>query len=132
VTARQLEDDARRGWCRELGPTAYVVLEELVSVATADGAALVASSNVRQLACDLGLSKDTVARAVRRLLAAGAVVRMSSPRSGRGRFGTAAYRLDPLLVRSDRPESVGALKNPRARRVVQATLFDPAASEGPS
>ena len=53
-----------------LGPTAWVVLEELLL--RADPAGQV-SDGVRGLAAGLGLDKDTVARGLRRLRAAGMV-----------------------------------------------------------
>ncbi len=51
----------------QLGPTAWVVLEELLLASTGNGDACRASVSVRSLASRLGLAKDTVARALIRL-----------------------------------------------------------------
>jgi hypothetical protein len=72
---------------RRVGPVAWAVLEVLVaaSAPTEDGA-LVATTNVRALAGELSLSKDTVAGALSRLIGAGLVerraVRLSSRFAG--------------------------------------------------
>ncbi|MGH9164244.1 MAG: hypothetical protein ACRDZW_01875, partial [Acidimicrobiales bacterium] len=55
---------------RRLGPAPWFVLEELVLVGDGEGA----ETNVRSLAAGLSLNKDTVARALGRLRAAGLVV----------------------------------------------------------
>ena len=70
---------------RSLGPTAWVVLEEL--------AASPAAMNVRGLADTTGLNKDTVARALGRLIAAGIVRRRPQPNDRGGRFLGAGYEL---------------------------------------
>jgi hypothetical protein len=57
---------------RLLGPTAWMVLEELCVRADSDGCV---SIGVRRLAGDLGLDKDTVARALRYLRGIGLVDR---------------------------------------------------------
>ena len=55
---------------RVLGPTAWTVLEELAVQAQRDGSRLVVrSTNVRDIAGCLALNKDTVARALARLIA---------------------------------------------------------------
>lgn len=62
---------------RDLGPVAWVVAEALVSRATLDAeGSLMAATGIRTLANDLGLDKDTVARALTRLKAAGLVTRV--------------------------------------------------------
>lgn len=48
---------------RRLGPTAWVVLEELVSASQGAADNCYSTATVRSLAADLELSKDTVARA---------------------------------------------------------------------
>jgi hypothetical protein len=65
-------DASVRELWRPLGPTAWMVLEELAVHADSDGQIAV---GVRRLGSDLGLDKDTVARALRRLRGAGLVVR---------------------------------------------------------
>lgn len=77
---------------RRVGPTAWAVFEELAlsSVGTRD--ACTASVSVRSLATRLGMSKDTVARAVRRLRGAG-LVSAEQARSSAGTFAVGSYRL---------------------------------------
>lgn len=77
---------------RRLGPTAWVVLEELISTSTPHGAGCRSTATVRSLAADLGLAKDTVARALARLEAAGLVV-AEQGRAPAGTFGPGSYRL---------------------------------------
>ena len=83
---------------RSVGPAAWVVLEELLLVSTrqADGH-LVAAVSVRDLAELTGLSKDTVARALRRLLAAGVAVRRFENGGASGAF--ARVRYEPRVER---------------------------------
>jgi hypothetical protein len=70
-----------------LGPVAWVVLERMVQRAIADGDDLVVCASVRSLASELGLAKDTAARAMRRLRHAGLVEFVGE------RFAQGAYRL---------------------------------------
>lgn len=80
---------------RALDPTAWMVLEELaLAGAGAGGAAAVAQTSVRRLADVLGLSKDTVAAAIRRLTGAGLVRRIDERQTASGRFGHARYEVD--------------------------------------
>ena len=69
----------------ELGPTAWVVLEELLARSVGPLGDCRASASVRSLATELGLSKDTVARAVVRLRRAGLVTACQA-RSTTGAF----------------------------------------------
>lgn len=69
---------------RDLGPTAWTVLEELVAVARqVEPDAAVAQVSVRQLADVLGLACGTVGRALRTLRTAG----LALPMQSRGRDG---------------------------------------------
>ena len=52
---------------RHVGPTAWVVLEEMLQRSTGDDGHVVARVSIRALASSLGLAKDTVTRAVGRL-----------------------------------------------------------------
>jgi hypothetical protein len=77
--------------CRAVGTTAWAVLADIALDAEADAHGnLVAATNVRRIADHLGISKDTAARALGRLVDAGLVGRESSPRQS-GRFPTSAY-----------------------------------------
>jgi DNA-binding MarR family transcriptional regulator len=79
-----------------LDPTAWVVLEELVLTEGAEqsGTTVVVATSARKLAGGLGLSKDTVAAALRRLARAGVVRREDERDSGSGRFGHSRYVID--------------------------------------
>lgn len=81
---------------RSLDPTAWVVLEELVLAADTEaaGSTVLAPTSVRALASQLGLSKDTVASALRRLANAGIVRRQDERDAGSGRFGHSRYVVD--------------------------------------
>ena len=75
-----------------VGSTAWAVLEEMMQRSTGDGDQVVAQASIRSLASSLGLAKDTVARAVRRLRDLGVIVAVQ-PRSGSGVFEAGSYRL---------------------------------------
>ena len=116
---------------RRLGPTAWVVLEELLADVSGPGDPVV-RTNVRQLAARLGLSKDTAARALRRLRSAGLVERQDA-RQASGAFGPVSYvvRLERVpgvalrpVERPTRPPTASA-----ARRPSQGSLFDVRAEE---
>lgn len=77
---------------RRLGPTAWVVFEELLLASTGPNEACHASVSVRSLAARLGLAKDTVARALIRLRRVGLVSNCQS-RSAAGTFSTGIYQL---------------------------------------
>jgi DNA-binding transcriptional MocR family regulator len=74
-----------------------VVLEEMTQRSTGDGDHVVAQVSVRSLASSLGLGKDTVNRAVRRLRELG-VIHAEQARSDNGTFQTGAYRIDVPAV----------------------------------
>jgi hypothetical protein len=76
----------------QLGPLAWFVLEELALCADRCDGALRARVGVRDLAAALGISKDTAARAVGRLIDAGLSTRVVG-RSGGGRFTSGHYEL---------------------------------------
>lgn len=139
-------DATGSGFRRSVGPVAWMVLEELALASCADGSGrLVARLDVRGIARPLGLAKDTVARAMRRLIDAG-VVRFDPGRQDGGRFGRGRYLLElettglavapHALPRPDRPDMVGedavvaAPRREGARRhqaeaASQLNLFDP-------
>ena len=72
---------------RRVGPTAWAVLTALAVDAEQTAGAQVARASVRSLAMELGLNKDTVARALARLRDARLVASMTSL------FEPSAYRL---------------------------------------
>jgi DNA-binding transcriptional MocR family regulator len=74
-----------------VGTTAWSVLEEMMQGSTGDDDH-VAEVSIRSLASSLGLAKDTVARAVRRLSDLGVVVAVQT-RSDSGVFDAGSYRL---------------------------------------
>ncbi len=77
---------------RQLGPTAWVVFEELIFASTRTRDGRVASVSIRTLAGRLGLAKDTVARALNRLRRNGLVTAHQS-RTDSGVFATGSYTL---------------------------------------
>jgi hypothetical protein len=79
---------------RALGPLAWAVLEELALSADAGHGARTSRLGVRDLASVMGLSKDTAARGLGRLLAAGLVVRVLERDAVSGRFGAARYDIN--------------------------------------
>lgn len=84
---------------RALDPTAWMVLEELAMAGAVPGEAVAVShTSVRRLAAILGLSKDTVAAAIRRLTVAGLVCRVDERETASGRFGRARYEVDLTSV----------------------------------
>lgn len=78
------------GLRRTLDPAAWVVLEEMLLRSTAVGVHRVVRVSVRSLAGSLGLAKDTAARAIRRLRAAGLVDGVQQ-RTAAGAFGIGVY-----------------------------------------
>lgn len=79
---------------RKVGPSAWSVLEGLAVRTTTTSRGHQARTNVRDLAADLGLSKDTVARAVNKLIDAKLIRRSDFAQDEAGRFTTRTYRVD--------------------------------------
>ena len=75
---------------RALGPTSWMVMEELLMRSTGPADACIASVSVRGLAASLGLAKDTVGRATGRLRDAG-LVDVAQQRTVAGVFDTGTY-----------------------------------------
>jgi DNA-binding IclR family transcriptional regulator len=99
------------GVMRRVGPTGWTVLTALALDADHASGRMVIRGSVRSLAAQLGLDKDTVARALLRLRRAGLVAHEP------GRFAPGCYRLtiSPAIVRHD------LLMEPRERRRQTAT-----------
>ena len=79
---------------RKVGPSAWTVLEGLAVRTTPTSRGHQARTNVRDLAADLGLSKDTVARAVNKLIDAKIIRRSDFAQDEAGRFTPRTYRVD--------------------------------------
>jgi DNA-binding transcriptional ArsR family regulator len=77
---------------RRLDPTAWVVFEQLLLESTDCGGVCRASVSVRSLAAQLGVAKDTVARALTRLRRAG-LIDASQSRTATGVYATGVYTL---------------------------------------
>jgi DNA-binding transcriptional ArsR family regulator len=75
---------------RAVGPTSWMVLEEMLMRSTGRAGACVSSVSVRALAASLGLAKDTAGRAIRRLRDAG-LVTVAQQRTVAGVFDTGTY-----------------------------------------
>jgi DNA-binding transcriptional ArsR family regulator len=106
---------------RRLGPTAWVVFEELIFASTRTRDGRVASVSIRTLAARLGLAKDTVARALNRLRRAG-LVTASQSRTDSGVFASGSYTLHvpaSITVTDHRPAAPTA---PRQRVADQLAL----------
>jgi hypothetical protein len=76
---------------RELSPAAWLVLEQLALVIDDER---VAVTNTRVLAAELGMSKDTAARALRVLTGQRLVERIDGRDLATGQFGSVVYRVD--------------------------------------
>ena len=85
---------------REVGPAAWVVLEELLAGATVDGETrcAVSRTTVRGLAKETALSKDTVSRSLQRLRAAKVVRIEREQHDDSGRFVSVRYMVDIAAV----------------------------------
>lgn len=77
---------------RNVGPVAWAVREALAEHEDTEDRATVSYRSVRDLATDLGLSNDTIARALRRLAAHG-LAQHHAERSSAGRFAKGHYLL---------------------------------------
>ena len=91
-------DESSVGLRRDLGPSAWLVLEELLLGSSQNARGRVVSLSVRSLARSLGLAKDTVGRALGRLQGAGLVALLIEDTAvGAGRVSV--YRLTvPVTV----------------------------------
>jgi hypothetical protein len=105
---------------RRLGPTAWVVLEEMMLRSTVVGERRVVRISVRTLAGALGMAKDTAARAVRRLRAADVVTGVQQ-RSAAGVFDTGVYVItvspEIIAVKSSRAKPLRSAVQVRASQL---------------
>lgn len=121
--------DAARVLRRQLGPTAWTVLEELVLDAVEPARV---DCHVRQIAAGVGISKDTAARALRRLIALGVITRRSGRDAATGCFGRSVYvlHLDVITGVGSATDRVAvdaserATAHPRARAPRRADTSD--------
>lgn len=129
----------RRTLRRRLGPVAWCVLEDLTEEARVDSQGRrVATSSVRRLAENLGVSKDTTARALRRLTSAQLIAALPATRSDSGRFGGGAYLIcaavphEETAPLDERGVVPAVPRRPRARATAtsQPSLFDATVDHG--
>ena len=100
---------------RRLGPTAWVVLEQLLAVSTGEADCCRVCVSVRTLAAELAMSKDTVARALARLRLAG-IVSADQPRSATGRFAAGSYVIEvPDAIAFDDTDHTSTTASTRPR-----------------
>lgn len=81
-----------------VGPVAWLVLEAFASRAPAGQPVIEVPHSSRALAATVSLSKDSVARALRRLTDVGIVERVDHRHEQSGRFGPTTYRVDLATV----------------------------------
>jgi len=120
---------SRRELRRQLGPVAWCALEDITEDAQVDALGRrVAITSVRRLAAQLGVSKDTAARALLRLRHAGLVEPLTPTRGGTGRFGHATYLVRTFAA--DVPaQTVRSAASARQASQQQPSLFDEAVAE---
>lgn len=78
----------------KVGPVAWVILEELVGCGEDRPRSVHVATTVRRLAEAVGLSKDTVASGLRRLMREGLVTREDQRDRSSGCFGRSLYKVD--------------------------------------
>lgn len=86
--------EAQRALQRSLGPTAWAVLADVALDVVPDGAGTaVVEISARRLAAQFGITKDTAARALRRLQTAGILLRRPQRTGPAGRFTPGTYEV---------------------------------------
>jgi DNA-binding IclR family transcriptional regulator len=96
------------------------VLEEMALAASRGAGGLRSPLGARQLAERLGINKDTAAKAIGRLVAAGLVERDESRSAGSGRFRAGGYL---LRLPAGMAASAPARRQQRAEDVSQLSLL---------
>jgi hypothetical protein len=130
--ALPLAAEGERALRRSLGPTAWAVLADLCLDAEPAGAgAHVVATSARKVGAHLGITKDTAARALRRLIAAGVVRRRPQGAGVAGRFTSGSYELHlpfPLTATPCRPDedTVGSTRRKSANTEPVAIAVSPA------
>jgi hypothetical protein len=89
---------ASRALIRQVGPTAWAVLQDVSLDARREDDLWVAQTSVRRVAGHLGLTPGTVARSLARLCAAGLLHREDRRDAGSGRFVASVYVVVPTRV----------------------------------
>jgi hypothetical protein len=90
-----LTGSASRTLIRQVGPTAWAVLQDVSLDARREDDLWVAQTSVRRVAGHLGLTPGTVARSLARLCAAGLLHREDRRDAGSGRFVASIYVVVP-------------------------------------
>lgn len=111
-------EEEERALRHSVGPTAWAVLADLcLDARPDDGGVLVVAASARRVAADIGVGKDTAARALRRLMVAGVLSRRAQPTDEAGRFGRCLYELhfDPRPLPLPRPRKADTVA-PRVRK----------------
>ncbi len=99
AAAALVTEPPSRAWRRRLGPLAWVALEHLALSSHLTDQGWVASLGVRDVATGIGVTKDTAARAVATLRAAGlAVFTRVESQDGRKRSGYQLHLPEPLQL----------------------------------
>ena len=110
---------------RRLDPSAWVVFGQLLLESTGNGDTAEASVSVRSLAAQLGLAKDTVARALNRLRQAG-LVDASQSRTAAGVYATGCYTLTiPTAITLDDLTPPPPSTTPRTARTARTARTPP-------
>jgi len=118
---------------RQLGPAAWAALEDvLCDITTDESGRSTARTSARRVAAGLGVSKDTAARALARLVDAGLLVRHEGARAADGTFTPGCYvalidRLEGVAIEADatrgRPRAASRRRDGQGMHE-QAALFD--------
>lgn len=104
MAAPSVSAEAQRALQRSLGPTAWAVLADLALVVVPDAAGTaVVEISARRLAAQFGITKDTAARALRRLKTAGLLHRRPQGTGPAGRFTPGTYEVRLPWAASGRP-----------------------------
>ena len=108
---------------RRLGPTAWVVLEAAVALAHDVDGDLVVDTSARSLASEVGLSKNTVARALSTFRESGFVT-STQTRAGDGVFGAGRYgsRFPQTSSRSPRRRRSSRYASRPTNRVTRSSV----------